>query len=129
MAEEISKELQAQLDGIKKTQEDQAKTIGDLQTQNEDLKKENEGLKKQLTGLAASGPEEKKDDEPKIPTETFSVGKAKYKFAAAKMIVPGIGAVTAQEALVDDEKHDKLGKKTIKEWLVANESELVKSAE
>lgn len=67
------------------------------------LRSQNEQLQKQVNTLASTGAvEAAKDETPKIPTDTFTVGKKKYKFAVPKFIMPGKGEFTALEALTDN---------------------------
>lgn len=125
--EGVSPELQKQLDGI----------MGKLDTVSNDnatLKKENAELKQQLLTVASNGAIKTAEEakEPKVPAGAFTVAGKKYKFNTAKFIVPGIGEVTALDALADKTTYDKLaidGKaKTIKDWLVAKDSGVIEDA-
>lgn len=44
-----------------------------------------------------------KPAKPEIPTETFKADGVEYKFTRAQFIVPGIGKMTAAEALENEE--------------------------
>lgn len=77
--------------------------LSSLEGKVNDLSTENKKLKAAVAGPA---PEEK----PELPTAAFEVDKAKYKFVVAKFFVPGVGVVTAKEALTDKELLKKLVK-------------------
>jgi hypothetical protein len=117
-------EEQKQLAKILENQRELAETL-------ETLKSENEALKKQLETVASTGAAEAaQEEEPKVPGESFTVGRKKFKFAHAKFIVPAIGPVTALEALASKAEYKELadanGKpRTIQQYLVDIGSGLV----
>lgn len=115
--------VQEQIAEILKNQES-------LQKKNEELAGQNAELSKQLQELAGKGAAEAVQNEgPKIPEESFTVNKKKFKFTTAKFIVPGVGEVTALEALTSKNVYAELGGKSIKQFLVENGSDVVKEVE
>lgn len=102
-----------------------------LAERNDELAIENGKLKKQLDELASKGlPKDGVEaEEPVIPAESFKVNKSVFKFNLARFFVPGIGEVSATDALADKKKRKELaidGKDlTITEWLVAKGSGVI----
>ena len=90
-----------------------------------DLAAENAELKKSLEALAAKPAEAAAPAEPSIPKDPVSVNGKKYQFTHPSFIVPGLGKVTALEAIADKEKYEKLGGKTILEHLAASGSSVL----
>jgi hypothetical protein len=101
-----------------------------LQKANEELASKNAELAKKLEELAGKGAAEAVQAEgPKIPEESFTVNKKKFKFTTAKFIVPEVGEVTALEALTSKKEYAELGNKSIKQFLVEKGSDVVKEVE
>ncbi len=128
MAEDtIPPAVQAQLDGI-------MKKLGIVTEDNATLKQENSALKQQMLTIATNGAikEAEEAKEAKVPTETFKAGKESFKFNTAKFILPGVGEVTALDALADTTTYDALqvaGKPArIVDWLVAVKSGVIEPA-
>ncbi len=65
---------------------------------------------------------------PGVPADTFEVDGQTYRMALPKMKIKGVGERTALEVLLDDEPYEKLGGKTIKEYLVSYGSIAVQKA-
>lgn len=86
-------------------------TLELLAEQLKQVQSENAELKEKLSELASTGAVEAAQDEaPKIPSETFTSGKKKYKFLVPKFLHPKKGTLTALEALTDKEVLDGLVK-------------------
>lgn len=73
------------------------------------LKDENSTLKQVVAELKANAPaEEVVEEKPTLPEKAFKVEGKSYKFVVARFNVPGIGIMTAKEAIADKDVLKKL---------------------
>ncbi len=101
-----------------------------LSSQLDTLSKENAALKTQLATLASKGaPEAAQNEAPKVPEDTFKVGKETFKFTLARFIIPKLGERTALEVLADNKKYEELKGDDIKTWLVKNQCGVIARVE
>jgi hypothetical protein len=105
-------------EGLKKAFEKLSKELGSLRGKVSTLEEQ--------VKLLTANPEAKLPEAPTVPAEGFELDGKKYFFTEPSFTLRGGLKRTALEALSDNEKYPSLGGLTIKEFLVQNNSKLVR---